>query len=123
MPGLTKVVLGEKTAVRDIAKVYDETPLETLKAWQTFNVVSETSPYLSKRFVDSRFEYIKALTGQSALRPRWKRGVVLVDGSLGEVVGQTYVAKYFPPSSKAQMVELIANLKTAMAARSRRRRG
>jgi putative endopeptidase len=69
MPGLTKVVLGEKTAVRDIAKVYDETPLETLKAWQTFNVVSETSPYLSKRFVDSRFEYIKALTGQSALRP------------------------------------------------------
>jgi putative endopeptidase len=117
MPGLTNVVLGEKTAVRDIAKVYDETPLETLKAWQTFNVIAETSPYLSKRFVDSRFEYIKALTGQSALRPRWKRGVQLVDGSLGEVVGQTYVAKYFPPSSKAQMVELIANLKTAMAAR------
>jgi putative endopeptidase len=117
MPGLTKVVLGEKTAVRDIAKVYDETPLETLKAWQTFNIIAETSPYLSKRFVDSRFEYVKALTGQSALRPRWKRGVQLVDGSLGEVVGQTYVAKYFPPSSKAQMVELIANLKTAMAAR------
>jgi predicted metalloendopeptidase len=117
MPGLTKVVLGEKTAIQAIAKIYDETPLETLKAWQTFNVVSETSPYLSKRFVDSRFEYVKALTGQSALRPRWKRGVQLVDGSLGEVVGQTYVAKYFPPSSKAQMVALIANLKTAMAAR------
>jgi putative endopeptidase len=117
MPGLTQVVLGEKTAVRDIAKVYDETSLDTLKAWQTFNVIAETSPYLSKRFVDSRFEYVKVLTGQSALRPRWKRGVQLVDGSLGEVVGQTYVAKYFPPSSKAQMVELIANLKTAMAAR------
>jgi putative endopeptidase len=117
MPGQTKVVLGEKSAVQDIAKVFAETPLETLKAWQTFNVVAEASPYLSKAFVDSRFEYIKALTGQSALRPRWKRGVVLVDGSLGEVVGQTYVAQYFPPSSKAQMVELIANLKTAMAAR------
>jgi putative endopeptidase len=117
MPGLTKVVLGEKTAVRDIAKIYAETPLETLKAWQTANVVSETSPYLSKRFVDSRFDYIKVLTGQATLRPRWKRGVQLVDSSLGEKVGQTYVAKYFPPSSKAQMVELIANLKTAMAAR------
>jgi putative endopeptidase len=117
MPGLTKVVLGEKTAVRDIAKVYADTPLETLKAWQTFNIVAETSPYLSKRFVDSRFEYTKALSGQSALRPRWKRGVQLVDGSLGEAVGQTYVAKYFPASSKAQMVALIANLKTAMAAR------
>jgi putative endopeptidase len=117
MPGLTNVVLGEKTAVRDIAKIYAETPLETLKAWQTANVVSETSPYLSKRFVDSRFDYIKVLTGQATLRPRWKRGVQLVDSSLGEKVGQTYVAKYFPPSSKAQMVELIANLKTAMAAR------
>jgi len=117
MPGLTKVVLGEKSAVQEIAKIYADTPLETLKAWQTANVVSETSPYLSKRFVDSRFEYVKALTGQSALRPRWKRGVQLVDGSLGEVVGQTYVAKYFPPSSKAQMLALIANLKTAMADR------
>jgi putative endopeptidase len=117
MPGLPKMILGEKTAVRDIAKVYADTPLETLKAWQTAHVIEEASPYLSTRFVNSRFEYIKALTGQTVLRPRWKRGVQLVDGSLGEAVGQTYVAKYFPPSSKAQMVELIANLKTAMAAR------
>jgi putative endopeptidase len=117
MPGQTKAVLGEKSAVRDIAKLYADTPLETLKAWQAFHLVEEASPYLSKQFVDSRFEYVKALTGQAVIRPRWKRGVQLVDGSLGEVVGQTYVAKYFPPSSKAQMVDLIANLKTAMAAR------
>ncbi|PTS87244.1 MULTISPECIES: M13 family metallopeptidase [unclassified Caulobacter] len=114
---VAKPVLGEKTAVRDIAALYNATPLETLKAWQTFHSIQEMSPYLSKRFVDSRFEYTKALSGQSTQRPRWKRGVVLVDGSLGEVVGQTYVAKYFPPSSKAKMVELIANLKKAMAAR------
>jgi putative endopeptidase len=117
MPGLTKVVLGEKTAVRDIAKLFAATPLETLKAWQTVQGVQEMSPYLSKRFVDSRFEYVKVLSGQTQLRPRWKRGVQLVDGSLGELVGQTYVAKYFPPSSKAQMVDLIANLKVAMAER------
>ncbi|WP_419251909.1 M13 family metallopeptidase [Caulobacter sp. ErkDOM-YI] len=117
MPGLTKVVLGEKTAVRDIAKAYDAASLDTLKAWQAFHILEEASPYLSKRFVDSRFEYVKALSGQSALRPRWKRGVGLVDSTVGEVVGQTYVAKYFPPSSKAQMVELIANLKTAMSKR------
>jgi putative endopeptidase len=117
MPGLTKVVLGEKTAVRDLAKLFADTPLDTLKAWRTVQGVMEMSPYLSKRFVDSRFEYTKALSGQTQLRPRWKRGVQLVDGSLGELVGQSYVAKYFPPSSKAQMVELIANLKVAMAAR------
>ena len=117
MPGIQKVVLGEKTAVRDIAKLFADTPLETLKAWRAVQGVQEMSPYLSKRFVDSRFEYVKALSGQTQLRPRWKRGVTLVDGSLGELVGQTYVAKYFPPSSKAQMQELIANLKVAMAER------
>ena len=117
MPGLTKLALGEKTAVRDLAKLFDATPLETLKAWRVVQGVQEMSPYLSKRFVDSRFELTKVLSGQTQLRPRWKRGVALVDGSLGEMVGQAYVAKYFPPSSKAQMVELIGNLKIAMAAR------
>ncbi|MFZ0267111.1 M13 family metallopeptidase [Caulobacter sp.] len=116
-PGLNKVVLNENTAIRDIAKIYDETPLETLKAWQASQVIEDASPYLSKRFVDSRFEYIKVLTGQMVLRPRWKRGVQLVDGSLGELVGRTYVETYFPPSSKAQMVEMIDNLKVAMAKR------
>ena len=115
--GRSQVVLGEKTAVRDIAKLFADTPLETLKAWRAVQGVEEMSPYLSKRFVDSRFEFVKVLSGQTALRPRWKRGVTLVDGSLGELVGQAYVAKYFPPSSKAQMQELIANLKVAMAAR------
>ena len=115
--GRSQVILGEKTAVRDIAKLFGETSLDTLKAWRTVQGVQEMSPYLSKRFVDSRFEFVKVLSGQTTLRPRWKRGVQLVDGSLGEVVGKTYVAKYFPPSSKAQMVELIANLKVTMAER------
>jgi len=115
--GRSQVILGEKSAVRDIAKLFGETSLDTLKAWRTVQGVQEMSPYLSKRFVDSRFEFVKALSGQTSLRPRWKRGVTLVDGSLGEGVGQAYVAKYFPPSSKAQMVELIANLKVAMAQR------
>ncbi|KRA56733.1 peptidase M13 [Caulobacter sp. Root655] len=117
MPGLGAMVLNENTAIRDIAKIYAETPLETLKAWQAFHLVEEASPYLSKRFVDSRFEYVKVLSGQTTIRPRWKRGVQLVDGSLGELVGRTYVETYFPPSSKAQMVEMIGNLKVAMAKR------
>jgi len=117
IPGAQKVVLGEKSAVRDIAKLFADTSLDTLKAWRTVQGVQEMSPYLSKRFVDSRFEFVKVLSGQTQLRPRWKRGVTLVDGSLGELVGQAYVTKYFPPSSKAQMVELIGNLKVAMAER------
>jgi putative endopeptidase len=72
---------------------------------------------LSKRFVDSRFNFTKTLSGVTEIRPRWKRGLTLVDGSLGELVGKTYVDNYFPASSKAQMEELVANLKAAMADR------
>ena len=67
--------------------------------------------------VDSRFAYTKTLSGVSEIRPRWKRAIDLVNGSLGEMVGEAYVARYFPASSKAKMEQLVANLKEAMAAR------
>ncbi len=112
------IVLAENTAVQRIARIYAETPLETLKAWETFQTVSGASPFLSKRFVDSRFEFAeKALSGTPEQRPRWKRGVDLVGGTMGEAVGREYVARYFPPSSKAKMDALVVNLKKAMSAR------
>ena len=58
----------------------------------------------------------------SELRPRWKRAIDLVDGSLGELVGQDYIARHFPAASKAKMEVLVANLKTAMAGRIARQR-
>jgi putative endopeptidase len=114
----TAIVL-EKTAIRDIAALYDKTPLATLKAWEAFHVADQASPYLSKRFVDSRFAFTKTLSGVTELRPRWKRGAQLIDTTLGELLGRTYVDTYFPATSKAMMNELVANLKTAMAARIR----
>ena len=119
VPAVSQVIVGEPSVIKDTTAIFDETSLDVLKAWQTVHILLEVSPYLSKRFVDSRFEYVKALSGQTVLRPRWKRGVVLVDGSLGEVVGQAYVAKHFPADSKAQMLVLIGNLKAAMANRIR----
>lgn len=117
-PGADAVVITEPTAIQKILKIYTDTSLDTLKAWQTLHTVGAASPFLSKRFVDSAFEFTdKALNGTPELRPRWKRGVSLVEGSLGEAVGQEYVAKYFPASSKAKMDALVANLKKAMAAR------
>ncbi len=117
LPGAKKIVLGEKDAVQKIAKVYGETPLETLKAWQTFQVVSGASPYLSKAFVDNRFQFTSALSGVKSLRPRWKRGVQTVDNLLGEALGQEYVRVYFPAESKRQMEAMVANLKVAMGER------
>ncbi len=117
VPAQKRMIVNENTAIKQIAALYAKTPLGTLKEWQAFHTADQASPYLNKAMVDSRFDYVKTISGVSELRPRWKRAVSLVDGSLGELVGQDYVAKYFPPSSKAKMVELVANLKTAMAAR------
>src|SRR5262249_9129377 len=112
-----RMIVLEKTGIRDIAKIYADTPLETLKAGEVFHVTDQGAPYLSKRFVDSRFAYTKTLSGVSELRPRWKRGATLIDTTLGELLGRAYVETYFPASSKAKMNELVANLKTAMGAR------
>ena len=87
-----KLIVGDNTAVKALAALYDKTPLETLKTWQTFKVADQAGNYLSKRFVDSKFAFAKTLTGAKELRPRWRRGINEVDGRLGEVLGETYVA-------------------------------
>jgi len=112
------LVLMENTAIPAIAQVFADTPIGTLKAWQAFNVVDQASPYLSKAFVDARFDFRgKTLRGQPENRPRWNRGVALVDGQLGEVLAQEYVRLHFPASSKAQMEALVGNIRDAMTER------
>jgi putative endopeptidase len=113
----TKLIVGDNTAVKALAALYDRTPLETLKSWQRFKVTDQAADYLSKRFVDSKFEFTRTLSGAKQLRPRWRRGIGQVDGRLGEVLGETYVQRYFPPQSKAAMEQLVANLKVAAAKR------
>jgi putative endopeptidase len=112
------LVLAENTAIPAIAQVFADTPIETLKAWQATQIVDQASPYLSKAFVDARFDFRgKTLRGQPQNRPRWNRGVALVDGQLGEVLGQEYVRLHFPASSKAQMEALVGNIRAAMTER------
>lgn len=117
VPAQKRMIVQENTAIKAISEIYAQTPLSTLKLWQAFHMADQASPYLNKAMVDSRFEYVKTISGVTQNRPRWKRGVDLVGGSLGELVGQDYVKKYFPASSKAKMEVLVANLKVAMAAR------
>jgi putative endopeptidase len=117
----TRVVAQENTAFPKIAAIFAKTPLETLKAWQAFNLADQAAPYLSKPFVDARFDFRgKVLTGQQAQRPRWKRGVQLVDSQIGEALGKVYVEAYFPPQSKAKMLALVGDIRTAMKGRIER---
>ena len=113
-----RLVLQENTAIPKIAAIYAKTPLETLKAWQAFTIADQAAPYLSAPFVDANFAFRqKALQGQPAQRARWKRGVAVVDTQMGEALGQLYVARYFPPESKAKMLELVSGIRDAMKVR------
>src|SRR5262245_54579545 len=116
-----RIVVRQLTAFPKLATILAETPLDTLQAWQAFRVVDRAAPYLSRRFVEARFEFReKELGGQLQDRPRWKRGIQLVNSSVGELVGKEYVARYFPPASKAQMEELVGKLRQALRERIER---
>ncbi len=94
-----------------IADLIVDEHLDTLKLWLSWVLVRSYAPYLSSDFVNERFAfYGTKLTGQPVNRPRWKRAVSLVEGSLGEAVGQIYVEKHFPASSKDQMETLVGHL-------------
>ncbi|THD61880.1 M13-type metalloendopeptidase [Phenylobacterium sp.] len=126
-----KVVVVEKTAFPKIAAIYGAAPVDVLQAWLAFNVADNAAPYLSKPFDDAFFAFRKkTLTGQDEEEVRWKRGVHAVSGgdfaagdrsdrfgTLGWAVGQLYTARYFPPAAKAKVQALVADLKTAYAAR------
>jgi putative endopeptidase len=119
VPAQKRMIVAQNTAIRGIAAIYSETPLETLKLWETFHIASQATPFLTKAMVDSQFEFTRQISGVTQMRPRWRRALGFVDGSLGELVGQDYVARFFPESSKAEMEVLVSNLKTAMGGRIR----
>lgn len=112
------LIVSELTAIRDLSDLFNRTALPTLKAYLTFHYLSDHAPYLPKRFDEARFDfYGRTLRGQPQQRERWKRAVDEVNDSLGEQVGQLYVAQYFPAESKAKMLELVGNLRASLSER------
>jgi putative endopeptidase len=113
-----KAVVRQNTALPKIAKIFGDASIDTLKAWQAFHVTDDAAALLSKRFVNTEWEFrSKFLNGAQEQRPRWKRAVAGAEGAMGEAIGRTYVAEYFPPESKAKMEKLVADLRTAMKGR------
>ena len=105
------VIVSEPSYFKALAKVMSGTPLPVWKEYFKWRVLSASAPYLSKAFVDERFAFTGGvLRGVPQNQPRWKRGVALLDGGIGEALGKLYVAKYFPPQNKARMQALVQNL-------------
>ncbi|MDP1912143.1 M13 family metallopeptidase [Brevundimonas sp.] len=115
-----RLIVRQDTAMPKITAVYRSTPIETIQAWQAFHTIDEAAERLSDRFADAKWEFrSRDLNGQPMQRPRDKRGISFAEGMLGEAVGRQYVAEYFPAESKAQMEQLVANLRTALGNRIR----
>jgi putative endopeptidase len=108
---LAETIVAQPSYLEHLSTTLDEVSLEDWKAWLAIRVVRAASPYLSSDFVEENFEfYGRTLQGTPELRARWKRGVSFVEGSVGEAVGEQYVAEHFPPRSKELMVDLVSNL-------------
>jgi putative endopeptidase len=118
---LDHLVLAEVTAIPKIGALYARTPIATLKAWQAFRLVDSAAPYLSKRFVTAHFEFHgKTLGGIAQLGARWKRGVRLVETEMGEAIGRVYLTRYFTTQAKAEIDDLVAQIRLAMKGRIER---
>jgi putative endopeptidase len=85
-----------------------------IKDYYLWKYVAQAAPYLSDKFTATSFEFSKVRSGVKQMRPRWKRALGTADGFMGEAIGQLYVEKYFPESSKEKMLELVGNLRQAL---------
>jgi len=109
-----KVLVRQPSYLRGLSPLLAATPLATWKAYARVRLLDAYAPFLGKAFVDAHFAFAGVvLNGTTKNRPRWQRGVRLVNASLGEALGRLYVEKHFPASSKERMEVMVANLLAA----------
>ena len=109
--GERKVIVAEKSAFPNLAKVFAETPIDVWRDYLTVRYLHTWSAFLPKKVDDTDFAfYGKALNGKTAQLDRTIRGIQFLDGAMGEALGKLYVAKYFPPEAKAKALALVRNL-------------
>lgn len=107
--------IGQPKFLDEAAKMINDTPLEVWKCYLTWTLLRSNADYLSADFVNERFEFTgKFLNGSKVIQPRWKRVLNSTNGALGEVVGQLYVEKYFPPEAKEKAKTIVDNLTVSM---------
>ena len=110
-----RVIVQERDAFAPIARLYADTPLDTLKAWMAARLINNSARYLSDDFVQAHFAFnSQALLGQPQIAPRWERASNFVNTQMYGALGPAYVARRFSPEAKAEMEAMVANLQVAM---------
>ena len=110
--------VGQPEAINESVAIINDTDIELLKTYLKFRIINSSTAFLDDKTYDIAFDfYNREMSGQKEKKPRWKRAVAMIDGSLGELVGQIYVKKYFPATAKKRMEKLVANLQRALGDR------
>jgi len=116
--GLKDLNVKQLDPISEVSKIITAYPVQDIRYYLSWDVINSSASYLSDTISKTQFAYYgKALSGTEAQKERWKRAINVVNGSLGEAVGQLYVEKYFPPVAKEKMLDLVHNLQTALGQR------
>jgi predicted metalloendopeptidase len=114
-PKFDEINLAHPEFFQGFAVALNTVPVSDWQAYLRWHLVRHAAPYLSEAFVAEDFAFNgRILTGTTEQKPRWKRIVGVVDGEIGEALGQLYVADYFPPEAKVRMAKLVEDLRASL---------
>lgn len=114
IPTPENVIVTEIKTVKQADNLMASLTDREIKDYYLWKYVAQAASELSDDFADASFEFSKVMSGVQEQRPRWKRALSATEGAMGEAVGQLYVEKYFPESSKQYVIGLVENLRTAL---------
>jgi putative endopeptidase len=114
-PAAAEIIIGQPKFFEGLQTQLATRPLADWKSYLRYRLLRASAPYLSAALEAESFHfYSTVLRGTPAMEPRWQRSARVVDGEIGEALGQLYVAQYYPPEAKARMEELIRNVTAVM---------
>jgi len=109
------MIVAQPDFLREVQKQIETVPVETWRDYLRWHLVNDSAPSLSSKFVEERFEFRnRFLRGSKEILPRWKRCAAFTDAAMGEAVGRLWTEKYFPETAKAEALEMVRNLMSAL---------
>ncbi|HEY4218749.1 MAG TPA: M13 family metallopeptidase [Gemmatimonadaceae bacterium] len=114
---VNKVNVAEPAFFKRLNDLMLRTPISDWRAYLRYHALADAAPWLSAPFVQENFAFTSKFSGAKALLPRWKRCLQVTDGTIGEALGQAYVAKTFPPSARARAKAVIDDIRAAFGQR------
>ncbi len=114
LPKIDKIVVSQPDYMQKLNKLIKNTSIDDWKTYYQWKLIDRVAGFLPKKFDEENFKfYGTVLRGTTQQKPRWKRAISTVNGSVGELVGKVYVKSYFPPNAKKRMDDMIENLRAA----------